>query len=85
MGVMAEQAQYGWTETENMKLLFEQCLNMKQVLILMIGPTNLASSEFQKMISVLADQTSTQKSLFTLSSRTDRSALELFQDFNIRS
>lgn len=44
------------TETENMKLLFEQCLNVKQVLILMIGPTNLASSEFQKMISMTTRQ-----------------------------
>lgn len=43
----------------------------------MIGPTNLASSEFQKVISVLADQTSTQKSLFTLSSRADSPAVEL--------
>lgn len=60
-----------------MKLLFEQCLNVKQVLILMIGPTNLASSEFQKMISVLADQTSTQKSLFALSSRADSPAVQL--------
>lgn len=64
-----------------MKLLFEQCLNVKQVLILMIGPTNLASSEFQKMISVLANQTSTQESVFTLSSRTDSAAMELLLTF----
>lgn len=64
-----------------MKLLFEQCLNVKQVLILMIGPTNLASSEFQKMISVLANQTSTQESVFTLSSRTDSPAMELLLTF----
>lgn len=81
MGIMAEQVQYGCTVTENMKLLFEQCLNVKQVLILMIGPTNLASSEFQKMISVLANQTSTQESVFTLSSRTDSPAMELLLTF----